>query len=169
MKKGRSKAHFKQKLALYFDENFPEELIDSLKKDGWWTKNYKITTALEEGNLGKDDSSHFAYCKKCNYILVTLDEGFWNDRKFPYSKIPGIIIVTSKKHESRKIKQALETLLSFLVRFPLPRYFIGDSKFKISSQISIMKGRDAHTRQVKTYTITAGDTMWNVGKKFGWF
>ena len=169
MSKKSKRSYFKQKPSLYFDENFPANIIEDCKKDSWWNKNFNITSAIESGNQGKDDNFQFLYCKKHGFVLVTLDEGFWNDKKYPFIKIPGVIIIVARKNEETKIKYSLETILTFLIQFPLPKYFIGDSKFKVSSKMSIMKGRDSRTRAIKTYTISAGDTIWKVGKNFSWF
>lgn len=169
MAKKSKSGYFKQKLALYFDENFPLEIVNDFKKDTFWQKKCRITSAFDKKARGKNDIFHFSYCKKYNFILVTLDEGFWNDTKYPFSKIPGVIIVTAKRNEISKIKHSLETLLSFLTYFPLPKYFVGDSKFKVSSETCVMKGKDAQTGEIKIYTITPGDSVRGVGKKFGWF
>ncbi|MBU1102132.1 DUF5615 family PIN-like protein [Patescibacteria group bacterium] len=157
-----------QKLFFYFDENFPKKIINELKSDKGFSKKFGIRSAIDI-NKGKDDRQHFQYCKKLGYMLVTLDDDFVNDRKYPFGKLPGIIVLSFSKNSIGKIKIALSRIAYFLSFFPFPRIFAGDSKFQVSLTRCIMRGRDVKTRDVKTYVIKPRDTVYEVGKKFGYF
>jgi predicted nuclease of predicted toxin-antitoxin system len=165
----KKKYYFGQKINLYFDENFPQEIINQLKNDKWFGKKCKITSVFDEETTRKGDSFHFSYCKKKNYTLVTLDADFWNDSKYPFGKIPGIVILTCDSKNFSKVSELVEIFISFFSMFPHPKYFIGDSKFQISNKGCLMKGRDSVTGEVKRFLIQPGDSMYKVGKEFGWF
>jgi hypothetical protein len=63
-----------------------------------------------------------------------------NDRKFPIKKMPGIIIILAGKNEISRIMKCLNIIVSFLAFFPLPKSFIGDSKFQVSLEGCVMRG-----------------------------
>ena len=104
----------KQKIKLYFDENFPFNIIKYLKTDNSWKKKCKIFSAYDESNMGKNDEFHFNYCKKKKLVLLTLDGDFMDDDKFPIMKIPGIIRIVANKQDEVAILQNLTTLINFL-------------------------------------------------------
>ncbi len=136
MENKRKRPFFKQRPTLYFDENFPVSVIEEITNSSYWKKKYKILNATKLGNKGKPDEFHY----------------------FPFGKMPGIIIVRAGKNENKKIKTILNSFLEFINLIPLPKNFLGDSKFIISSGGCVMWGRDASTRETKKYYITAGKT-----------
>ncbi len=164
----KRRPYFKQKVALYFDENFPVEIIDVLKLNKRWAKKLKLKSVFDYGYDKKDDAFHFGFCRKNGFTLVTLDEDFWNDHDYPFNEIPGVIIVKATKTDIKKITISLLTFLDFMVDFPRPRVFIGDSKFKVSPEGVVMKGRDATTRAIKTMEISPGVSMLKVARYFGY-
>lgn len=160
--------YLKQKFILYFDENFPIEIIEVLRSNNYWRKKCKIYTAFDEGNTNKDDKFHFEYCRKKNMTLVTLDKHFMDDRQYPISKIPGIIRIVAKKNNSNTILANLFSFIEFISFFPLPKHFLGDSKFEVSSKGFTIRAKDALTREIKTMKVRVGDTSSKVRQKFGW-
>ncbi len=161
--------YLKQKLNLYFDENFPKEIVESLKSDKGWKRKCRVYSVYDFGNENRDDAFQFAFCKDKGYTLVTLDDDFWNDTTYPFGSIPGVIRVVADGRDLDKIKTCLNVLLSFLINLPLPKYFIGDTKFQVSEERCIIKGKDAQTGEVKTRTVVAGDTTFDVAKAFHYF
>ena len=80
----RKKRYYtKGKLSLYFDEDFPQELIDHFKRIRAWKKKVRILSVSDKKNYGKDDKYQFNHCKKNGLTLVTLDKGFMDDKKYP--------------------------------------------------------------------------------------
>jgi len=148
----------KQKLFLYFDENFPKEIVESIMQDKYWKKICHTTSALREGNLGKDDSFHYFYCKKKRFTLITLDSDFMDDKEFPISNIFGIIRIDSPQSDINRIHYLLNTILSFLYSIPRPRGFVGDTKFEVSSRGCLVRGKDAVTREIKSMLINGSNT-----------
>jgi predicted nuclease of predicted toxin-antitoxin system len=167
MKKKRF-PYLKQKFRLYFDENFPQDIIQVLKSDKKWQKKCKICSAYDKGFVNKDDKFHFEYCRKNALVLVTLDKDFMDDKKYPFSKIPGIVRVVAKRNDSATILANLGSLLIFLSFFPLPRRFMGDTKCEVRSNGCVIRGRDSITREIKSIIVRVGDTAHKVRKTFGY-
>jgi predicted nuclease of predicted toxin-antitoxin system len=159
----------KQKLFLYFDENFPKEIVESIIQDKYWKKIYRTTSALREGNLRKDDNFHYSYCKRKRFTLVTLDSDFMDDKKFPISNIFGIIRIDSPQSDINRIHYLLNKILSFLYSIPRPRGFVGDTKFEVSSRGCLVRGRDAVTKEIKSMQIHGSNTQFDLMKYFNWF
>lgn len=161
--------YLKQKLQLYFDENFPQEIIDALQNEGYWRKKCKVYSAKSEGNENRDDIFHFQFCKQRNLVLVTLDKDFMDDTRYPFSGTAGIIRVVARGNEPEIILNNLRILLDFLCAFPIPRSFVYDTKFEVSQQACVIRGRDALTREIKSVTVKPGDTVDKVMEKFNYF
>jgi len=83
--------------------------------------------------------------------------------------MPGIIVILAGKNEISRIMKCLDIIISFLGSFPLPKAFIGDSKFQVSLEGCVMRGRDAKTIQLRTITIMPGDTVRDVAESFHYF
>ena len=160
---------FSQKPALYFDENFPQNVIDGLKRNRRITNYFKIYSVYDFHHENKDDDFQYAFSKKKGFVLVSLDKHFLNDRKFPIKKISGVIVIIAGRNQVSRISQSLVDLTSFLSLIPRPKAFMGDSKFQVSTEGRVMRGRDSITREIKTLTIVPGDTVDKVGRHFHYF
>jgi predicted nuclease of predicted toxin-antitoxin system len=169
MERRRRRPFLKQKLPLYFDANFPRQLIDDIKQDRAWRKRCSIHSAAQEGNQRRDDKFQLEFCKAKGYVLVTLDDDFMNDRKYPFSRIPGIIRIVAAKNDADSIEDRLATLLGFISSFPAPRMFVGDTKFQVSPQGCVIRGRGAVTGRIKEVRIKRGDTNIKVMEAFTYF
>jgi len=160
--------YLRQKINLYFDENFPIEIIEEFPKDRRFRKRIKISSAYELKQIHQSDDFHFTFCKQKGYVLVTLDADFMDDNKYPFSHIPGIIRIVANKNEISTIRGCLAMLLDFLPYFPRPKQFMGDSKFQVSLEGCVMRGRDTSSGEIKTVTIKHGDTVNEIGRKFSY-
>jgi predicted nuclease of predicted toxin-antitoxin system len=169
MERRRRRPFLKQKLPLYFDANFPRELIQEIKADRAWRKRCSIHSAAEEGNQHRDDKFQLEFCKTKGYVLVTLDADFMNDRKYPFSHIPGVIRVVAAKNDMDSIERRLATLLDFIASFPAPRMFVGDTKFQVSPEGCVIRGRDAVTGRIKEVRIKSGHSNIEVMEAFTYF
>jgi predicted nuclease of predicted toxin-antitoxin system len=145
--------YLKEKFKLYFDGNIPNNVIELLKQDRKWQKKCKIFCSYDEELLNKEDIIHFDYCKKNDLILVTLDKGFMDDNKYPFTNLPGIIRIIARKNDSETILANLMSLLTFLSFFPLSRSFMYDTKIEVRSNGCLIRGRDSMTREIKTLNI----------------
>jgi predicted nuclease of predicted toxin-antitoxin system len=167
MKKVR-RTYLKQKVDLYFDENFPAGIIADLRREKYWTRRCRIYSVYDFGNQGKDDLFQFRFCKEKGYTLVTLDADFMDDKRYPFGGIPGIVTIITKGDSLSKIK-VLDAFVTFILRFPRPKSFLGDSKFQISEEGCVMRAGDCETREIKAYTIVEGKTLLSeVSEKFNY-
>ncbi len=66
------------------------------------------------------------------------------------------------------IESGLGALLDFLSGIPFPTSITADSKFKVSNDGAVMRGRDASTKEIKTLRLVPGETSdADVLKHFG--
>lgn len=151
--------YFKQKPKLYFDENFPIEVTRHFCFP-YWKKKIKVTSAIQQGYCGRSDRFHHAYCTRHDHTLVTLDLDFNNDRIYPFTHGPmgGIIMIRGSVSEATRIIQTLAQLMDFILSLPLPKLFLGDTKFIAALDGVTIRGRDAATREIKTLRVTTGAT-----------
>lgn len=150
----------KQKLLLYFDENFPDAVVSHFASARRWKMKIKITSAYDSGTLGQPDRFHYTYCQKRRNTLVTLDRDFDNDQQFPFTSgnMPGIIVIRANSSEVSQIIDILTRILTFLMRIPLPRSFLLETKFLAGRDNVVMRGRDATTKEIKSLQVKAGVT-----------
>ena len=161
MKKSSGKArrpYLRQKIDLYFDENFPREVIDELKCAKRWTRKCRFYSVYDFGNGNKDDTFQFGFCKEKGFTLITLDDDFFNDTVYPFNGFPGIIKIVTKGNNLESIRYCLNIMLSFLIIFPFPKYFLNDTKLRVSQEGGMIRGRDAQTKEIKTCSLVFGET-----------
>lgn len=85
------KADFRylKKAKLYADEDIEDSVVDYLRKKG-----VNITSARELGHRGKPDSFHYGLSYKDKRFLLTKNtKHYFNDRKFPFHSLFGIISI----------------------------------------------------------------------------
>jgi hypothetical protein len=161
--------YLKQKVPLYFDENFPVEIIDQLRRNRSFTKAFRVHSAADFGNNKKSDGFHFEFCRYKRFVLVTLDKGFMDDRKFPIDGMNGLICVIAGRNNHDHILSHLLRITRFIAVVPFPRTFVGDSKFQVSNTGCVMRARDSVTREIKTVAIKPGDSVEKIANVFSYF
>lgn len=70
------------------DENLPKSLIEVLASAG-----HDAETVLDEGLGGAEDDLVFAAARDGDRMLLTLDRGFGDIRRYPPGKHPGIVVL----------------------------------------------------------------------------
>ena len=167
MKKNR-RPYLKQKPSLYFDENFPAPVLDHFRKGSRWKKKVKVLSAAELGNKGQSDEFQFAYCMRNGYTLVTFDEDFNDDTAYPFANgnMHGVVVVKDTKRSTDRSKVVLSNLLEFVLTTPFPKAFLLETKFIISGEGCVMRGRDAETKEIKSMQIVAGRTRMSEVRKY---
>lgn len=163
MKRPR-RPYLNHKINLYFDENFPRVVIDELKCSTRWRSKCRFFSVYDFGNENKDDTFQFGFCKQKGYTLVTLDDDFFNDTLYPFNGFPGIVKIVTRGNDLDSIRYCLDVMLDFLTKFPFPKFFLIDTKLKISQEGAMIRGRDAKTKEIKTCPLvfletTVGDVL----------
>jgi len=101
----------KRKVRVFLDRNLPQEFKNALI-------DYQKFKAFEEVKCSsRPDEDIFSYCYNAGYLIITLDNDFWNDRRFPLSRCPGVIIIASTKNA--RTNDYLDSLARFLTHCDL--------------------------------------------------
>jgi predicted nuclease of predicted toxin-antitoxin system len=81
-----------KKARLLVDESLGVAVAELIRSHGW-----NVLDASEGGLIGHPDENVFAYALKHDRILLTHDEDFLDDRKFPFdnNRNPGVIVLPS--------------------------------------------------------------------------
>jgi len=124
---------FRKKAKFYADENIEEELIGLLKNIGWNIESYK-----DYSLAGQPDENQFSKAQQLKRMLITKDPDFWDNKKFPIYKHPGVIILECKND------QRLGASLRFISDVILPFAEIwNNSKVRIRGEEIAVFSKDA--------------------------
>ena len=105
-------SRFQKKTRFSVDESLGREAAKAIRDLGW---NVKY---VEDVDLkGRADEDVFAYAWRDNRILVTHDEDFLNDGRFPPHRNPGVVIVPGGDGNERALLEALAFVLSVVAPF----------------------------------------------------
>jgi len=119
-----------------------------------------MLSAIDLGNKGKSDGFQYAFYARNGYTLVTLDRDFNDDAAYPFGNVTmhGVVMVKKTKGNPQNIERVLANLLEFIQTTPYPKLFLVESKFIVSGEGCIMRGKDVKTKEVKSFQIVAGQT-----------
>jgi hypothetical protein len=78
----------------------------------------------------------------------------------------GIVMVKETKSNAQKIERVFASLLEFILSTPSPKAFLKESKFTISSEGCVMRGRNCDTKEIKSMHVVAGQTTLREGRIF---
>jgi predicted nuclease of predicted toxin-antitoxin system len=78
----------RKKLTLLADACVPKLLVDELRAFG-----LTIRTAAEMGIAGHPDENVCTLAARLGWVILTMDRDFWDDRKHPLQKCPGIEVL----------------------------------------------------------------------------
>jgi hypothetical protein len=70
----------------------------------------------------------------------------------------GVVMVKDGKGDPQKAERRLASFLDFIQTTPYPKSFLAESKFAVSGEGCVMRGRDVMTKEVKSFHIVAGQT-----------
>lgn len=82
----------KRKLGIYGDADLDPEIESYLKQHKWLS----YVGARERQVAGRDDSHHYSEAFKLGRVLVTHDDGYINNRKYPIQETHGVIILRQR-------------------------------------------------------------------------
>jgi len=127
----------KRKVKIFLDRNLPQELKNEII-------SYPKFKAFEEvQSTRRSDEDIYSYCYRNNFLILTLDKDFWNDKRFPLVKSPGLILIASSPILS--VNDCIRSLALFLTYFDLiggiRRFpdFAKRMKFKVSLKGFVLK------------------------------
>jgi predicted nuclease of predicted toxin-antitoxin system len=95
------------KTKFYADENIESVIVEYLR-----IKGFKVDYACELGLSHRDDMFHLQEAKRRKAILLTRDDDFLNNSKFPFRdlKNTGIVIIRTKKNNPDRVQAGYSLL-----------------------------------------------------------
>ena len=101
---------FRRQARFYADENIEPVVIATLRRFG-----FRITAAAEAGLINRDDADHLAHAHRTDCILLTKDRDFLDNRKYPPSRCPGVVVLDIGPLTRDSLRSAIR-LLGAVVR-----------------------------------------------------
>jgi len=98
------------KWRLYADRNIEQDIVDHLRGRA----KMGVLWVCDDPKLGRqqDDSFYYQKTRELGRYLLTHDEDFWDDRRFPLRTSPGLIILPKNEEAMAKyFPQLLRNLL----------------------------------------------------------
>ena len=122
-----------KKLRLYADANIPQLLIQELRNAG-----LDVESATESGHGSHPDANIVQDAEESGRVILTMDRDFWDDRKHPLQKSPGIIFI-----DTDQLDKAIQGLATFYVLFAryYPREWWCEMKARVTARGFGIKGR----------------------------
>lgn len=93
------------------DENLPADAALLLTQAG-----HNVETIYREGLQGRPDSEIARHCQRENRILVTLDRGFGDTRRYPPSDYPGFVVLRPRRQDRNQVLQLLDRVIPLLLQ-----------------------------------------------------
>jgi hypothetical protein len=104
--------------------------------------------AVEVGLAGRSDADVFAYAWRKRRVLLTSDQDFLDDARFPPNRNPGVIVVPSTALNVRAFVVGLYNGVHTIG--PFADFYVG-SKTRVSGNGEIaIRNRDPHTGAMTT-------------------
>lgn len=124
-----------KQLKLYADANIPKPVIDELRAAG-----LAVDSATESGLDSHPDENILQRARRLGRVILTMDRDFWDDRKHPLQKSPGIIFIDVAPDQ---LDKALEGLAKFYVLFAqtYPLDWWNETKARVTANGFVIKGR----------------------------
>jgi len=104
---------------VYADANIPNGVVDYMRSRLGWD----VLFVLEHDDLRRaPDIQHYHLARQLGRTLVTLDHDYTDDRRFPPSESPGVIVFSAPDERwlRKLLKQANETVFRSPNAAPLP-------------------------------------------------
>lgn len=117
----------KGKARFIIDECLGVEVTIALRNEGWNVKDVS-----EVGLKGHSDEDIFAYAKREDRILLTHDEDFLDNKRYPLCRNPGVIVLPGADGNGSALSHAFGHIH---IRYP---GFYKDAKVSISKDGTII-------------------------------
>jgi len=142
---------FQKRARFLLDESLGVAVANLLRRSGW---NAKFVADV--GLAGRDDQDVLAFAQRDDRILLTHDQGFLDDRKYPEHRNPGIVILPGAGGDIVALIQALQWSLSIVGQFRevwrKSKIVMGnDGTFRVTS-----RNADTGAMDTRRYWLTKG-------------
>jgi predicted nuclease of predicted toxin-antitoxin system len=88
----------RKKWRLYADNNIEREIIEYLREEG-----FDVLSVGEDPQLrNEEDEFHYQKARQYDRYLLTHDDDYWDDRRFPLRQSPGVIILPENEDGEAK-------------------------------------------------------------------
>lgn len=124
-----------KKLKLCADANVPKAVVDELRAVGL------VVDSVTESDLGPHPDKHILqHARKLGRVILTMDRDFWDDRKHPLQKSPGIIFIDVAPDQ---VDKAIEGLAKFYALFAqaYPLDWWHETKARVTTNGFVIKSR----------------------------
>jgi len=99
---------FSKKTRFQADESVPDYVVDYIR-----SRRFNVKTATESGLKGHSDEDHLAAAHRDSRVLLTFDQDFLDERKFPPHRNPGIVVLPRGVPDS-KLGRAIGFMLTYV-------------------------------------------------------
>jgi len=99
-------AEFGKRARFLVDENMDPELATILRE-----LKYNSISVADAGLTGLPDEAILAFAKREDRILITSDDDFENERRFPEHRNPGVVIIPDGRLDDTGVQKALASML----------------------------------------------------------
>ncbi len=125
-----------------------DEALTGLGTEVLTGMGYNALEARQVGLSGHSDADIFAFAWKEKRLIVTQDRGFLDDRRFPFNRNPGVLILPGGPVDREGFIAALRTAIQLVGRYH--RLFEGQKiVFGEGGEIAI-RDRDPQSGAIKT-------------------
>ena len=98
------------------DENLPIEVLQLLRDAG-----HDASAVLDEGMGGASDDKVAETSRQEARVLITLDRGFADIRRYPPSSYPGIIVLRLRRQDKSHVLQIVGRVIATLAGEPVEK------------------------------------------------
>ena len=103
---------FQKKCKFLIDESLGINVADVLIELGW-----KAIYVDKIGLKGHSDEDLYAYAWKHALLILTHDDDFLDDKRFPFNRNPGVIVMPGASGEEKSLIKALSQVVSIIGPF----------------------------------------------------
>lgn len=103
---------FRKKARFVIDESLGVGVAMALRDYGW-----NAVYVEEIGLAGHSDEDVFAFAWKEDRVLLTHDRDFLDDRRFPFHRNPGLIVLPGADGSGAGLIEALRSVMSLVGQF----------------------------------------------------
>lgn len=99
-------------MRLKLDENLPAELLEDLRGLG-----HDVDSVVAEGLAGQPDAAVANASRDARRVLLTLDKGLGDIRRFPPRLYAGLVVFRSSRRGRKQVRRAVLDAISHLTAY----------------------------------------------------